>query len=303
MPSPNYRLRPSATLLGTASRGETLTPENEPPASHSPTPDISEQLAHLTRSWRERLEPPTQTTGPSSRRRDIVTQEQFAHTIGYTVGWYRKLELGEQAGYSDDFLERVAAGFRLNDAEKTLLFLLAAGREPPAPLGAIGVSATSTLQRILDAQPWPTFIHTEAWDLVSVNQHMLDWFPWARPGANIMHWAFTSAEARVHLHRWKEDWAPQMIAEVRLALARSPDDERLTELITAILRTNREARALWQVPSSQTLLGQRKRYLNLPYHGKDEPIEIIAFEAFAPRRGRMAMIVPWLTHPSAAADS
>jgi len=127
-PSTNCRFRPSAALLGTASPGEALTPETKPPATRAPTPDISEQLAHITRSWRERLEPPAQTTGPTSRRRDIVTQEQFAHTIGYTVGWYRKLELGEQAGYSDDFLESVAAGFRLKDAEKTLLFLLAAGR-------------------------------------------------------------------------------------------------------------------------------------------------------------------------------
>jgi len=138
--------------------------------------------------------------------------------------------------------------------------------------------------------------------MVSVNQHMQDWFPWARPGANLMHWAFTTAEARVHLHRWEEDWAPQMIAKMRLALARSPEDERLTELIAAILRVNREARALWHVPGSQASLGGGKRSLNLPHHGKIQPIEIVAFEAFAQRHGRMAMIVPRLMRPSAAAD-
>jgi hypothetical protein len=223
--------------------------------------------------------------------------------IGYTVGWYRKLELGEQAGYSDDFLESVAAGFRLNEAERTLLFLLAAGREPPAPLGAAGVTASDTLRRILDAQPWPTFIYTEAWDLVSVNQHTQDWFPWARPGANIMRWAFTTAEARVCLHHWKEDWAPRMVAKLRLALARSPEDERLTELIAKILQVNREARALWKIPNAPTPRAGAKLALDLPYHGEVQLIEIVTFEAFARWQGKMAMILPRPAHPAAEANS
>ncbi|GAA2470667.1 MmyB family transcriptional regulator [Winogradskya humida] len=190
-----------------------MTPETELPATQSPTTDLSEQLAQLTRSWRERLEPPAQSTRPHTRRRtDIVTQQQFANMIGYTVGWYRELELGKRAAYSDHFLESVATAYHLNDGEKTLFYWLAAGHEPPAPSDPTDVSPTDTLQLIVNEQPWPAFVYTEAWDLVSINRHMRTWFPWARPGANVMHWIFTAEEARTHLYRWKEDWAPVMIS-------------------------------------------------------------------------------------------
>jgi transcriptional regulator with XRE-family HTH domain len=222
----------------------------------------------------------------------MVTQEQFAHTIGYTVRWYRKLELGEQANYSDEFLDSVATGFQLNDAEKILLFLLAAGREPPAPPSSGEIDATDTAQLIIDAQPWPAFTYTEAYDIVAVNKHMRTWFAWAQPGANVMEWIFTSPEAHKYLHRWKEDWAPFMLSKLRFSLARCPEHERLTELITGIIQTSAEARALWEAPNSPSSLDGPRRSLTLPYHGKIQPVKIVAYEELSQPHGRMAIIIP-----------
>jgi transcriptional regulator with XRE-family HTH domain len=278
-----------------------VTPETDLPFTQTPTPNISEQLAHATRSWRERLQPPAQTARPGSRRRtDLVTQEQFASMIGYTVGWYRNLELGEQAGYSDEFLEAVAAGYRLNSDEKRLLFLLSTGREPIAPHDASSVTAIDALQQFLDAQPWPAFVYTDAWEIISTNEDMRTWFKWAVPGANVMKWIFTSSDARTHLHRWSEDWAPLMISKMRLALARSPENTAVADLITEIVRANRDARRLWRVPESQATVDAPSRSLNLPYHGRIQPVSVLPFELLDPPHARMAAIIP---RPPAARDA
>src|SRR4051812_1362956 len=90
------------------------------------------RLGQLVRSWRERIEPqsiPGLLVG--SRTKTSVSQEDVARLLSVSTRWYRKLEQGEAAGYSDDFLDRVCTVLRLNHDERTMLYLLAVGHEPP----------------------------------------------------------------------------------------------------------------------------------------------------------------------------
>ncbi|GAA2470660.1 hypothetical protein [Winogradskya humida] len=90
---------------------------------------------------------------------------------------------------------------------------------------------------------------------------------------------------------------------MRLALARSPENERVIELITTIIRANPEARRLWHIPDSQVSAAIPKRSMNLPHHKGITPIEIVAFDVLAPPHGRMAILVPSPSHPSSAATA
>src|SRR4051812_45058360 len=84
------------------------------------------QLGPLVRSWRERLDPGSIAALSAAGRPKLgVSQEDIARLIGVSTGWYRKLERGENAGYSEDFLDRVSSVLRLKPDERTLLYLLA----------------------------------------------------------------------------------------------------------------------------------------------------------------------------------
>jgi len=267
-----------------------------PPRAATPTPETSEELARLVRCWRERLNPdeiPGLQAG-TRRRRKRVSQEQAAALVGYSVGWLSSLERGEAQNYSVDFLDRVAYTLRLSPDERTLLFLLATGHEPPPVLSRISaMEATEVVRKLLDAQPWPAYISDEAWDLVGYNQHMKTWFPWvAGHENNIMRWVFTYPEARQQLHRWDTDWGPQMLAQMRFAHARIPGNDRLTEVITEILDLNQDARRLWDDPTTYIHPDGDHRSLYLPFHRKVQPIELIALEPMRAPGSRIMMLIP-----------
>lgn len=268
-----------------------------PPRAATPTPETSEELARLVRSWRERLNPDEipglHVHGARSRRRKRVSQEQAAALIGYSVGWLSSLERGEKQNYSVDFLDRVAYTLRLSPAEKTLLFLLATGHEPPIPVRESTMEVTETVRKLLDAQPWPAYINNEAWDLIAYNQHMQKWFPWvAGHESNVMRWVFTYPEARQQLHQWDSDWGPQMLAQMRFAHARFPGNKRLTEVISEILRVNTDARQFWDDASTHIHPDGDRRSLYLPYHRKVQPIELVALEPMRAPGSRVMMLIP-----------
>jgi len=263
--------------------------------------DPSAELARLVRSWRERLNPAEipGLSGYSSRRKTIVTQEDIARLIEFSSVWYGKLERGEPARYSDDFLDRAAIALRLTDDERMTLYLYAVGREP-APRGQHTTDlAPGGLRQIVHAQPWPAYISDEAWDVPEYNQHMRDWFPWVGYERNVMRWVFTYPEARQQLYDWDTDWAPLMLAQMRVANARNPNNMRLANLIREILRVNPDARRLWE--SEPTVYvhpdGDRRR-LHLPYHDDVIGVEIVALGPLRATNVRLMMLIPSETQTS-----
>jgi transcriptional regulator with XRE-family HTH domain len=256
----------------------------------------AQELSRLVRSWRERIDPASiPGLVRDGRRKHSLSQEDMARLIEVSSVWYGRLERGEPAGYSADFMNRAALALRLNDDERMLLYLYAVGHEP-APRGMrSNVVLTEPLERVVQTQPWPAYISDASWDVVTYNKHMLDWFPWVGSGLenNIMRWVFTYPDAREQLYRWDTDWAPLMLAQMRVANARQPDNMRLGQLIREILEVNPDARRLWEHESMVYVHpdGDRRK-LHLPYHHEVIDIELIALAPLRAADVRLMMLMP-----------
>lgn len=131
----------------------------------------SAELARLVRSWRERLDPreiPGLLVGSPRRKKSRVSQEDMAQLIGVSSVWYGKLERGERLHYSDDFLDRAAIALRLNDDERMTLYLYSVGREPAPRQRSSSFIVTEVVEKVVQKQPWPTYISDESWDVVTL---------------------------------------------------------------------------------------------------------------------------------------
>lgn len=256
----------------------------------------SAELARLVRSWRERLDPreiPGLIVGNSRRKKSRVSQEDMARFIGVSSVWYGKLERGERLHYSDDFLGRVAIALRLNDDERMTLYLYSVGREPAPRRRSSSLVVTKGLEKIVQEQPWPTYISDDAWDVVTYNSHAKEWFPWIDWENNVMRWVFTYPEAKQQLYNWGSDWAPLMLAQMRVAHAREPDNMRLADLIQEILDVSEDARRLWEsAPAVYAHPDGDRRNFYLPYHQEVITIEIVALAPLRATNVRMMMLIP-----------
>jgi transcriptional regulator with XRE-family HTH domain len=260
-----------------------------------PAAEPNEELARLVRAWRKRLRadtiPGLGSAYPAVRGRRNVTIELVAMLTGYSGSWISALERGLPENYSDDFLGRVAHALRLSTAEKSLLFCLAAGHEPIEPESS--VRNTPTIQRILDAQPWPAYVNDEAWDLIAFNKHLSAWFPWAESAEkNLMRWVFTYPEARIQLHHWETAWAPQMFAQMQFAQARQPDNKRLAAVIEEILDRCPEARRFKDEALTYAHPDGDHRALHLPSDPEKKRIEIVALAPLRGPHSRLMMLIP-----------
>jgi transcriptional regulator with XRE-family HTH domain len=259
--------------------------------------DPAAELSRLVRAWRHRLDPDSiagLVRGP--RTGSHVTQAEMAYLTQTSTVWYGKFERGEHANYSEEFLERVSAALRLNPDERRELYLLAVGHEPALNAGPVSdFKPSAGLSRLVDAQPWPCYTSDQAWDVVSYNEHMLNWFPWVGGGYenNIMRWVFLHPEARVQLFNWETDWAPLMLAQMFHAHAQRRDNTRLSRLIQEVLARNEFARHLWEgQPKVYLHPDGDRRKLHLPYlHGVVE-IEIVALEPLRASGVRVMNLIP-----------
>ncbi|MBO0821820.1 MAG: hypothetical protein J2P26_13335, partial [Nocardiopsaceae bacterium] len=195
---------------------------------------------------------------------------------------------------SDDFLDKVASVLRLSDAERSLLYLYAVGRAPGCAHDLqYGATISKALRDLVSVQPYPAYISDPSWELICHNSALELWFPTLPGSGNIMRWVFLEAQARQQLYRWKIDWAPPMLAQLRMAKARAPEDQRLESLLASILSVNSVAREIW----SHGLLacshpdGDIRRVM---IHGQTEaiPIEIVAVSPLRAPDCRMVILYP-----------
>ncbi|MGK4581716.1 helix-turn-helix transcriptional regulator [Kitasatospora sp. HPMI-4] len=242
-----------------------------------------ETLAGMVERWRRRLDPNAlpglvKTTG-SARRTTEVSKSEIARYIGVSPRWYSKLENGEEASFSEDFLDRLAYSLRLNDAEKLALFHKAIGRGPtergaePDAMAAMDADMQRLLAKML---PNPAYISDVAWNVVAHNSPDRVMYPWVYSG-NIMRWSFLYPEAREQLVDWKEGWAVPFLAQIRTAAAQHPDNEQLKELVRDIMEGCPEAQELWDRHDYYVHPDGDVRYMRMPHGGDDKvPCRIMA---------------------------
>ncbi|MGI5243225.1 helix-turn-helix transcriptional regulator [Dactylosporangium sp. CA-139066] len=262
------------------------------PANSAP----GEQLHELLPKWRLRLDPnsvPGLVHGRNGKNRKYVTQEDVAHRVGFSTRWYANLERGVKGAYSLSFLDEVASILQLSAEERAVLYMLAAGHEPEPPRAVPVGPQFEALRAIVDAQPWPAYVSDDAWDCLFSNEDHLRWFPHLRYEPNIMLWPFLYKESRIQLINWERDWARPMLAQLRAASARHPDNARLQEIIQRILTGSPDARRIWDEKAEVHLHpdGDR-RLMHVPYFSGPREIEIVALTTLRALGFRVMMLIP-----------
>lgn len=263
--------------------------------------DHGTELGRLVRSRRERIDPASiPGLARANHHKSGVSQEDMARLIGVSNVWYGRLERGESANYSTEMLDRTAVALRLSEEERMMLYLHALGHEPPLRTTARAtMQLTEPLLRIVNAQPWPAYLSDESWDVVAYNKQMLDWFPWIGAGVenNIMRWVFTDPRAREQLRHWEIDWAPLMLAQLRVAQAKQPGNASLHRLIREILQASPDARRLWERDSLIYVHPDGDhRMVYVPYQRDPIEVELVAFAPLRSTDARLMMLLPLTGH-------
>ena len=209
-------------------------------------PSNRARLAEYVRACRERLTPETVGLERIGRRRTPgLRREEVAQLSGISIAYYSWLEQGREIHMSHDMLGALARALRLNEAEHTYLFLLAADE----PLEALE-EAPSSMHPVLE-----TIFHTS--DLVAAVKFD-QWFnviaatplatavfglPPPESAFNLLDAVFAATPYRA---LWDDIQAEQLLmtAMFRMTLARWPDDPE-GETRLARLRTVPAFERLW----------------------------------------------------------
>lgn len=226
-------------------------------------------LAGLLRAWRA-------SAGERLGLGKPLSQEDVCSVLGRSVRWYRDLENGATPRLERSVLDGLANALQLGDDEREALRYYALGGSLSSWEKNGTIPAHQNLQMMLEQlMPRPAYLSNRHWDIVGYNDSMAAWYPWVtKPGANLMRWALTTAEARAQYADWRQH-ARAYLALLRFAQAKHPHDQGLTNLISDVL-TDRECRSLWaeHYDVSATRDGHTFR-MCIPAHGFEE-VEVIS---------------------------
>lgn len=205
------------------------------------------RLAEYVRACRERVAPETVGLGRLGRRRTPgLRREEVAQLSGISIAYYSWLEQGRDIHMSLDMLSALARTLRLNEAERTYLFLLG-GAELLEPV----VDPQPTMHPVLD-----TIFHTsdviaalkfDQWfNLIAATPVATAAFGLPAPdtGFNLLNAIFTDTAYRA---LWDDLAGEQMLmaAMFRMTLARWPDDEDGQARLARLLKVP-EFEHLWR---------------------------------------------------------
>lgn len=169
------------------------------------------------------------------------------------TGTYQKLENGVLVPSPELFL-RVARTLGFSDHHLRIAHLDLFKTDPVLPTGP----ASRHWHRWARSHTEMAYVCSPAGDVIAGNDAFTEMFPSGRPPANMTEWALLSVEAREDvLQNWERDWAPYLLADLRLALARHPDDPALQKLRDAV-RNDPRTRHIEDAPTG---IGDEPRQL------------------------------------------
>jgi transcriptional regulator with XRE-family HTH domain len=255
------------------------------------SPGQNSELAGFVKTRRHRLTRDVRSSERFRGRQGNVTQEELAEVIGVSVVWYSNLERGVRANYSDAFLHAAAAALRLGVDERVLLYMLAVGRTPPLLPGLdLTVVPDSVLDQFVRGQCWPTYVLDRYLRVVLHNQLCESYYPWLREDSSYPRWMLTSADARARLVNWEADWAAPLLAQLRLARARYPQDIYLAGLVDECLRTSADTRRLWDADHEP--LPRSRRGIMLAGDRQPTTVDVVTFTNWNPTELQVVVLLP-----------
>ncbi|WP_211717666.1 helix-turn-helix domain-containing protein [Nocardiopsis sp. MG754419] len=212
-------------------------------------------LGAALRTWRDRL-PPTAVGLPAGRARRAVglRREELADLAGISVDYVVRLEQGRARTPSSQVAGALARALRLDDDERDHLYLLA-GLLPPGD-GLISDHIPPGMQRLLtrlgDA---PAAVFAADWRLVWWNHGWAsvlgDPSPREPEARSLVRLHFPTPQDGEHTHRPvisanTEGVERAIVADLRSASARFPDDPRLAATLRRTLDGNPRFARLWR---------------------------------------------------------
>jgi len=230
------------------------------------------ELGSALRAWRERVTP-TQAGIPAGGERRVpgLRREELALLVGISVDYLMRLEQGRATNPSAQVLGALTRALQLSTSERELLFRLA-GLVPP-PIGPVPRAIPRGVRLMIDRMhDTPLGVYTAAWDAVYWNDL------WAEllgdPGklegrARNLAWLHFATSARTRIVREPAEthaFEQALVADMRRACERYPDDRAVAELIAALRQENQRFADLWAKYDAGPGAATRKTVVH-PVHG------------------------------------
>ena len=212
------------------------------PDGRTPLRSVSGELGAFLRHRRERRSPDDVGLPAGGRRRTPgLRREEVALVSGVSTSWYTFLEQGRPVRPSAQVLGAIAGTLGLTDDERDHLFRLA-GLVPDSP--APGPERVDpALADLVDAlDPRPAYVTAASFDVLALNTAARTLLRGIAP--NVALWVFTDPTADEVLVD-REEVALGVLARLRSASARHPDDGRVAAVVAQLRETSPEAAAWW----------------------------------------------------------
>jgi transcriptional regulator with XRE-family HTH domain len=213
-------------------------------------------LGATIRAWRDRLTP-AEVGLPAGRARRTVglRREELSELAGISVDYIVRLEQGRAATPSAQIVSALARALRLTRGERDHLYGLA-GLRPPRD-GTITDHIPPGMQRVLTRLgETPVAVFAADWRLIWWNRSWAallgDPSSLSPEDRNLVRSRFPADADRGRLARWPvlsenlEATDRAIVADLRRASARYPDDPRLTGLIRRTLDGSPRFARLWR---------------------------------------------------------
>lgn len=230
-----------------------------------------DRIAELIRTARLRLTREdlglTIRSGPWSH---TVSQKEIAEAVGCSDRQLRRLENGELTRVDPSLVDELTRVLRLTGAEADVLRVLTS----PRVLQNYVRSSSEALERVaVSVEPAPAYVADASYRLLFANGAVSAWFDDRLPKDNILAWLLVDPHARHVYVEWEQD-AEVIVAQLRAAAARHPDDEALADLVEYVRAESPEARRWWDGDGIYVPSDGEWRTLRAPGHtdpARDDP--------------------------------
>ena len=220
--------------------------------------DHQSEVRDFLTTRRARLDPDQVGLPHFAGRRRVpgLRREEVAMLTGVSTEYYARLERGHLAGVSDQVLDALARGLRLDESERAHLLDLARAAAPAQrpPRATPRRTPRPGLQRLLDAMDsTPAYVRTGHLDIVAANRLGRALFsdifttPDSRP--NLTRYIFLDPRARDFYREW-DTVARDIVAAMRSEAGRNPHDRTLSNLVGELFDPQRRVPHLVGRPRS-----------------------------------------------------
>lgn len=207
-------------------------------------------LGDALQAWRARILP-ADVGIPSGTKRRVpgLRREELAALAGLSVDYLVRLEQGRATNPSPETLGALARGLRLTTHERDMLYRIA-GSAPPSP-GTVPSHVPPGVQRMVDRlADTPAAVFSAIHTIIQWNEPWAallgDPSEWEGKDRNLIWRHFAGDGSRVcHSGDALEAHERELVADLRLASIKYPDDRELKTLIESLHAKSTAFDSLW----------------------------------------------------------